>query len=119
MILAIILGVVIGLATLCLILEFSHFMVFGRPIDHKTLSEFLKKNIQSYRENGIDDRGTLLYGAMTLPYIAINHSLLFKWYIDKNGVIPRWWPESKMLDDLRKEMYVGKPKNRLDIKNFV
>lgn len=118
MILAIILGVVIGLATLCLISELSHFIVLGWTPDHKTLSEFLKKNIQSYRENGIGGRGTIIYGAMNLPYIAINHSLIFKWYINGNGSIPRWWPESKMLDDLRKEMYVDKP-YRFDIKNFI
>lgn len=93
-----------------ILVEVAHLSVYGKHLKDSDIDAFLTKYWDSMKLNYFDGSGKLLSGVPTS--VAISSSFLSKWYIDGYGVIPRWSPWSKKLDQKREELLEKKEERR-------
>ncbi len=82
--------------------EFTSRAVYGPFVKEEELDEYFPKKWEEYRAHGASDR--LIFGQGTLPYLSRSRGVLWAWYIDDIGRIPRWSKWGKKLDELYAEM---------------
>lgn len=89
-----------------LIFEGVHFFVYGWFAQESELDVFFNKHLTNYKLNPYNANSfSAAATSFDLPYIAQSTSFTSKWYIEDQGVIPRWSPWSKKLDERQESLF--------------
>ncbi len=92
----------IAILTTVIIVETVTLFVYGRPYNDKKILKTIENNVNSARLN--ECTNSIIYVA-DLPYITkISMSVLFKYYINDNGLVFRWSKGAKLIDLCFKEI---------------
>jgi len=93
---------ILFLVVMFLIIEGTHFHVYGWFIKEEELDAYLGKYLPTATLNPYSENGTLF---SDMPrYVSRSNSILCKWSIERYGVIPRWSKWTKQLDEKRAEL---------------
>lgn len=85
-----------------LVIEGTHFHVYGWFIKEEELDAYLGKYLGQAGLNPYSENGTLF---CDMPrYVSRSNSFLSKWSVERYGVIPRWSKWTKKLDERRAEL---------------
>ncbi len=94
----------IGSVLVVMINEGITIRVFGRWLRREELDEYLTENLERYTLNEMDYSRDLLY-LRSMPYLSkVPMPILTVWYIAGRGVIPRWSPWTKKIQQKRDEL---------------